>query len=311
MAENSRIEWTDATWNPTTGCTKISPGCAHCYIDRTPPFRMAGRRFEKGHIPLQFHEDRLGTPFRWKKPRRVFVNSLSDLFHADVPDEFIDRVFAVMALSSQHTFQVLTKRPERMGAYFRDFFASRIFQAMEEIHPGWNILGFGSPEHGRCVPVPIPNVWLGVSVENRQHGLPRIDVLRTVPAALRFLSIEPLLEDLGTVNLVGIHWVVLGGESGHDARPMNLAWARSLLQQCRAAGVPAFFKQLGSRPYETTTSAWPNGYPHGDGSVKLVGDGHGKYYVQGLRDRKGGGDPAEWPADLRVRQSPAAQGARR
>lgn len=196
MSQDSSIEWTDATWNPTTGCSKISPGCANCYIERTPPFRMAGRKFVNGKIPLQMHEDRLDYPLRWKKPRLVFVNSLSDLFHKEVPDAIIDQTFAVMALCPQHTFQVLTKRPERMATYLLDkHCAWRHWKAGEAIRPGEN----GSPGlESPCY----PNVLLGVSVENRKHGLPRIEHLCRTPAAVRWLSIEPLLEDLGRVDLL-------------------------------------------------------------------------------------------------------------
>jgi len=256
MADHSAIEWTDATWNPTTGCTKISPGCAHCYIERTPAFRIAGRRFVDGHIPLQLHANRIDQPRHWQKPRRVFVNSLSDLFHEDVPQLTVDQVFNVMCDTPQHTYQILTKRPERMLA---------MVNAWHD-HSGEGTLS---------------NVWLGVSVENRRWKS-RIDVLRQVPAAVLFLSCEPLLEDLGALDLTGIDWVIVGGESGPKSRDCAVEWVRSVRWQCHDARVPCFVKQLGRQP--------------------RINDG---VYLN-LHDKKGG-DVDEWPHDLRVRQYPEAR----
>ena len=218
MAERSSIEWTEATWNPVTGCTKISPGCQHCYAETfAERWRgVPGHPYEQG-FDLKLWSDRLETPLRWKKPRLVFVNSMSDLFHERVPDEFIAEVFRVMARASWHTFQVLTKRASRMAEWHRD-------------HSDYRM---------------IPNIWLGVSVEDRRFGLPRIPLLRRVESAIRFLSVEPLLEDLGPVNLAGIDWVIVGGESGPGARPMEKPWVVSLRDQCRKAGIPFFFKQWG------------------------------------------------------------------
>lgn len=218
MADRSSIEWTEATWNPVTGCTKISPGCKHCYAETfAERWRgVPGHPYEQG-FDLKLWSDRLETPLRWKKPRLVFVNSMSDLFHERVPDEFIAEVFRVMARASWHTFQVLTKRASRMAEWHRD-------------HSDYRM---------------IPNIWLGVSVEDRRFGLPRIPLLRTVESAIRFLSIEPLLEDLGPVNLAGIDWVIVGGESGPGARPMEKPWVVSVRDQCRKARVPFFFKQWG------------------------------------------------------------------
>jgi protein gp37 len=213
MSNHSAIEWTDATWNPTTGCTKVSPGCAHCYIERTPSFRIAGRRFVKGVIPVLLHENRLEQPLHWRTPRRVFVNSMSDLFHDDIPDSFIVRVFETMRRAHWHQFQVLTKRSARL----RDL-ASRL-------------------------PWP-PNVWQGVSVENAAH-VHRIADLRAVPAAVRFLSIEPLLGPLPNLPLTGVGWVIVGGESGPARRPVRAEWVCNIHDQCIAAGVPFFFKQWG------------------------------------------------------------------
>jgi protein gp37 len=219
MSDHSRIEWTDASWNPVRGCTKVSPGCAHCYAETfAERFRgVAGHPYEQG-FDLRLVPEKLAEPLRWRSPRRVFVNSMSDLFHADVSDEYICSVARVMEAANWHTYQVLTKRSERM----RD------------------LLSAGLDFAGK-----FPHVWWGVSVENRRHGLPRIDHLRATSAAVRFLSVEPLLEDLGMVNLQGISWVIVGGESGHGARPLNPDWVRSIRDQCGTAGVPFFFKQWG------------------------------------------------------------------
>jgi protein gp37 len=251
VGDKSGIEWTEATWNPVTGCTKVSPACANCYIARTPPFRMHGRQFVKGHIPLEFHENRLDQPLRWRKPRRIFVNSLSDLFHEDVPDLFIDRVFAVMALCRQHTFQVLTKRPARMRGYFDR--PGKHADVAVEVFKRFTVLR-EAERHSRAVPWPLPNVWLGVSVENQHFADERIPLLLQTPAAVRFLSCEPLLGpiDLALTRLrvcrnedPPLDWVIAGGESGHGARPMYPEWARAIRDQCVAAGVPFFFKQWG------------------------------------------------------------------
>jgi protein gp37 len=219
MSDHSKIEWTDATWNPVRGCTKISPGCAHCYAETfAERFRgVPGHPYEQG-FDLRLVPEKLAEPLRWSTPKMVFVNSMSDLFHEDVPDEYIVRVVRVMELANWHTYQVLTKRSERM----RDLLASTLRFAAEHRH-----------------------IWWGVSVENRKHGLPRIEHLRAAPAAMRFLSVEPLLEDLGQINLHGIHWVIVGGESGHGARRMSKAWVVSIRDQCQEADVPFFFKQWG------------------------------------------------------------------
>jgi protein gp37 len=219
MSDRSTIEWTDATWNPVRGCTKISPGCAHCYAETfAERFRgVPGHPYEQG-FDLRLVPEKLAEPFKWPSRRRVFVNSMSDLFHEGVPDEYILRVAEVMKAANWHTFQVLTKRSERMAELLR----TKLRFAAE-----------------------LPHIWWGVSVENRKHGLPRIDHLRTAPAVVRFLSVEPLLEDLGVIDLNGIHWVIVGGESGHGARPMHADWVRSVRDQCQAAGVMFFFKQWG------------------------------------------------------------------
>jgi protein gp37 len=219
MSDKSKIEWTDATWNPVRGCTKISPGCKHCYAEVfAERFRgVPGHPYEHG-FDLRLVPEKLEEPLKWKSPRLVFVNSMSDLFHPGVPDNYIVRVAEVMQQADWHTFQVLTKRSERM----RDLLNSKLRTAAQCGH-----------------------IWWGVSVENRKHGLPRIEHLRAADAAVRFLSIEPLLEDLGRVTLSGIHWVIVGGESGHGARPMQKEWVISLKNQCRKARVPFFFKQWG------------------------------------------------------------------
>lgn len=210
---STAIEWTDETWNPTTGCTKVSPGCAHCYIERTPAFRIAGRRFVRGHIPVLQHEDRLEQPLRWRQPRRIFVNSMSDIFHDDIPDSFIARVFNAMVRAHWHQFQVLTKRSARLR------------------------------ELAHRLPWP-GNVWQGVSVENAAHVY-RVADLQAVPAAVRFLSIEPLLGPIPRLPLEGIHWVIVGGESGPERRPVQPEWVRDIQRLCREAGTSFFFKQWG------------------------------------------------------------------
>jgi protein gp37 len=219
MSDNSRIEWTDATWNPVRGCSKVSPGCAHCYAETfAERFRgVPGHPFEFG-FDLRLVPEKLGEPLRWASSRRIFVNSMSDLFHEGVPDEYIVKIGSVMRMANWHVYQVLTKRAERMTQLLR----SELREAAGQSH-----------------------IWWGVSVENRRVGVPRIELLRSAPAAVRFLSIEPLLEDLGDVNLEGIDWVIVGGESGPHARPMDPGWVRSIRDQCVDADVPFFFKQWG------------------------------------------------------------------
>ncbi|HMG73680.1 MAG TPA: phage Gp37/Gp68 family protein [Pyrinomonadaceae bacterium] len=214
MATNSKIEWTEMTWNPVTGCSKISQGCKYCYAERMAARlkAMGVKHYENG-FEVALHEDSLEIPFRWKKPRVVFVNSMSDLFHESVPLEFIQRVFDTMTRCPQHTFQILTKRSKRLR------------------------------EVATSLPWPA-NVWMGVSVED-QHVLFRIEDLKCVPAAVRFLSCEPLIGPLNNLSLNGIHWVIVGGESGPGARPMKEEWVHSILNQCRTRHVPFFFKQWG------------------------------------------------------------------
>lgn len=219
MSTNTKIEWTDATWNPVRGCTKISPGCAHCYAETfAERFRgVPGHPYERG-FDLRLVPEKLTEPITWSKQRMVFVNSMSDLFHNDVPDGYIELVARVMAAADWHIFQVLTKRGERL----RELLKSKLRFAAK-----------------------LPHIWWGVSVENRRHGMPRIEQLREARPAIAFLSIEPLLEDLGTINLRGIDWVIVGGESGHGARPMLADWVINIRAQCSKANVPFFFKQWG------------------------------------------------------------------
>jgi protein gp37 len=294
MADNTHIEWTDATWNPVTGCSLVSEGCRHCYAARLAATRLKDHPSRAGLARLnaageakftgevRFNADWLDQPLRWRKPRRIFVAAHGDLFHEAVPDEWIDRVFAVMALCPQHTFQVLTKRPERMREYLnwpqRPYriasTALDIGRHLPDGHPGWAADRWKpSPIRDCTAPAtwPLPHVWLGTSVEDQETADTRIPHLLATPAAVRFLSVEPLL---GPVDLNNIHssqgeyidalwceetseddplfggatidWVIVGGESGPAARPMHPDWARSLRDQCAAADVPFFFKQWGA-----------------------------------------------------------------
>lgn len=353
------IQWTHvpgyigATWNPTTGCTRVSPGCDHCYAfelhdQRFRSNRQVARAFydtvtdrpesfptpvemvawARGHgAPLPFPpqydlpfsavqvlgEDRLTAPLRKRKPHAYFVDSMADLFHEDVPDEAIDRVFAVMALAPHHLFMILTKRPERMREYLS--YADRDEAIGWAAHGMWEDTG-GAYEvanalihpgiHGSKSVWPLPNVWLGFSAENQAAFDERAPLAVATPAAKHFVSLEPLLgpvefsnvggrsdavQQLGRPALAGIDWAIVGGESGRHARPFDLAWARSVVEQCRAAGVAAFVKQLGSRPVETVAEEFPSpGRYTREATIRLK--------------HNHGGNPAEWPEDLRVRQFP-------
>ena len=267
MSASTKIEWTGATWNPVTGCAKVSPGCKHCYAESYWPRLQhlpaySGRAF----TDVRCHADRLDQPLRWKNPRRIFVNSMSDLFHPDVPDDFIDKVFAVMAIEKTHVFQVLTKRPKRMRAYFESLRYGR-----DADDRGYKVIAWADAQFGITsrqvdligqTPKGLQNVWLGVSVEDQATAGERIPLLLQTPAAVRWVSAEPLL---GPVTLcldrlrewnvlavqngqpwaaVSIDWVVVGCESGPKARPMNPDWARSLRAQCAAEGVAFFMKQI-------------------------------------------------------------------
>lgn len=242
MSDGTKIEWTDATWNPITGCKVVSPGCTNCYAMKLAGTRMRNHPSRAGltidgkagpvwNGQVRFNIQWLADPLRWKRPRRIFVCAHGDLFYEGVPDWWIDRVFETMGIADYngrgHDFQVLTKRADRMRAYMSARAAT-----------GWN-----KPSMATSV-FPPRNAWLGVSVEGRGQK-ERIDMLRNTPAAVRFLSLEPLLEPLGRLNLDGIHWVIVGGESGPAARPMHPDWVRAVRDQCRDAGVAFFFKQWG------------------------------------------------------------------
>lgn len=219
LSEHSRIEWTEATWNPVRGCVKVSPGCKHCYAETfAERFRdVPGHPYEEGFTP-RLVPNKLLEPIRWAGPKTVFVNSMSDLFQEAVPDEYISIVATVMLRANWHTYQVLTKRAERL----RHLLSTTLREAADAKH-----------------------IWWGVSAEDRKFGIPRITSLRWAPARVRFLSIEPLLEDLGPINLDGIDWVIVGGESGPGARHMEPEWVISIQRQCARARVPFFFKQWG------------------------------------------------------------------
>jgi protein gp37 len=219
MSQTSTIEWTDATWNPVRGCTKISPGCKHCYAEVfAERFRGVPRHPYEYGFDLRLVPEKLAEPLRWRRSKMIFVNSMSDLFHEDVPDSYIEAVADVMSHATWHVFQVLTKRASRLESLLN----GRLKKAAS-----------------------LPHIWWGVSVENRRFGLPRIACLRRSRATVKFLSIEPLLESLGEISFAGLQWCIVGGESGHGARPMKVEWVRDLRDRCESAGVPFFFKQWG------------------------------------------------------------------
>lgn len=302
MGQSSKIEWTESTWNPVRGCSRVSEGCRHCYAERLAsrfsdvgqPFHQFVRTHTNGEPQwtgkVDLIEEHLKDPIRWRKPRRVFVNSMSDLFHENLSDEAIDRVFAVMALCPQHTFQVLTKRPERMLEWATRTRGNHCVEALN--------IGRGNVRSGSWID-PLENVWLGVSVEDQKTANERIPLLLSTPAAVRFVSYEPAL---GPVNfqqsaasyycdktviqefkpLLGVDWIIVGGESGPGARRFDIAWARNTVAECKEARVSCFIKQVGSVPIERG-ELWR--------------------HEPKLRDRKGG-DWTEWPEDIRVRQYP-------
>lgn len=346
--DKTKIQWTDATWNPLRGCSRVSAGCMNCYAEKQAARfsyngvgHHAGSSDTEEKAPGQYNglirdgkwngqvrliEDRLLDPLRWKKPRKIFVNSMSDLFHENIPDEWIDRIFAVMALAPQHTFQVLTKRPERMMEYLQrlccdEFYYERLICELENLNL-----------EDRCEwlseqSVPFANVWLGVSVEDQKSAEERIPLLLQTPAAIRFVSYEPALGPVdfsyhgakglavyreaetvreqvgsgrypwqifnrpgrGMVRFGGsqLDWIIVGGESGSGARRFDPAWARSVVRQCKTASVPVFVKQMGS---DAQTSH------------ETLAPGEDPYWTKFL-NRKGD-DPAQWPEDLRVREFP-------
>lgn len=304
MADHTAISWAEATWSPVSGCTRVSPGCDRCYIERTPPFRKAHRRFD-GDGPgsttgVILHPERLEIPLHWRKPRRVFVCSMADLFHDEVPDEYIARVWAIMALAPQHTFQVLTKRPARM----RSLLTSREWREGVQNHIAW----YENPAEESLMTWarwPLRNVWLGVTAENQQWADIRLPALLDTPAAVRWVSAEPLLGpiDLSRLSaakvkddmvydavrgLYGVpgywkaamhsrlDWVVTGGESGPGARPAHPDWFRAIRDQCQAAGVAYHHKQNG----EWVPESW---WIHGNNApvAFLSIDGHVRHLVNG------------------------------
>lgn len=319
MMTKSKIEWTDRTWNPTVGCARVSPGCEHCYAETMaarcvsmsaaqgresvylPVVDVARRRWNRTCVTVP---ERLEDPLRWKKPAMVFVNSMSDLFHDDVPFEFIAAVFGIAAATPRHTYQILTKRPERMREFFRWIEHEAYVQELDTADVCTSMMKLGVGAEVRTWP--LPNVHLGVSVEDQARAEERIPVLLECPAELRFLSCEPLLGPVDIAECLddeyaprdhggamaeehgpSIGWVIVGGESGPGARDCEVAWVRSIVDQCKAADVPVFVKQLGARPV-----------------VQRFGTSRDQLVVSlKLKSRKGA-DPSEWPADLRVQEMP-------
>lgn len=323
MPQESKIEWCTDTWNPIRGCSIVSPGCEHCYAMKTAArFSGVGGTYEgltkkTSRGPVWTGEVReiphkLEDPLHWKKPRRVFVNSMSDLFHEDVSDDFLDEVFAVMALAPQHTFQILTKRADRMRDYASGNRTADEFCRLNEgarTITGKPIAILPTQKYGMVTGGwPLPNAWLGVSVEDQQRADERIPHLLETPAAVRFLSCEPLLgpvdleEHLGPIDPCPgwpagspeISWVIVGGESGPKARPCEVEWLRDIRQQCNAASVPLFVKQVGANYVDA-----PNGIC---GAQTRYPSEAGRPFAR-LKNRKGG-DMEEWPEDLRVREFP-------
>ena len=212
----TKIEWTEETWNPSVGCTKVSAGCKYCYAEvMAKRLQAMGVKGYENGFEFTILPERLEQPLKKKKPTKFFVNSMSDLFHEQMPNDFLDKIFKIIEQTPQHIYQILTKREKRMAEYFTDKF-------------------------------PPKNVWLGVTVEDKKSGLPRIEKLRDIPATIKFLSMEPLLEDLGEINLTGIDWVIVGGESGPNARPMKEKWVLNIKRQCEKSSIPFFFKQWGT-----------------------------------------------------------------
>jgi protein gp37 len=355
MSQGSNIEWTESTWNPVVGCSRVSAGCDHCYavgMTRRLEAMAVSHRVHQGkgrrkhYVGLTVQQkpeaiaggigvggyhfngkvrgvpEALGIPLGWKKPRRIFVNSMSDLFHEGVPFEFIDRVFAVMALCPQHTFQVLTKRPERMAEYLNDDDRGALIRAaleeFEDLQTATDRLGDAVFDYDVpltdssycCVRLPPTNAWLGTSVEDQVSADERIPHLRQCPAAVRFLSAEPLL---GAMDLTGpiatgqLHWVIVGGESGPGARSCNLAWIRGIVEQCKIGGVPCFVKQMGHvvdvpcYAGDPEDQRWATSRPMGWSHV--IHDEAKSLYRVTMPGK--GGDPETWPEGLRVRQYPA------
>lgn len=325
MSDKTGIQWCDATWNPVRGCSMVSPGCTNCYamtmaarFDRPGMWGEGLTRNGRWNGRVVPQPDKLGDPLRWRKPRRIFVNSTSDLFHEDVPNKFIAAVFGVMSAAPQHTFQILTKRAERMERWFRA--VSAVSLGYGDMSRGGSLFSAENAS-GRTLDAPtigawpLPNVWLGVSVEDQERADERIPHLLRTPAAVRFLSCEPLLglidlEDIGDVikrdalavdteaDSIGgeehaLSWVIVGGESGRNARPCDVAWIRDIVGQCREAGVACFTKQLGARPLWRNIADMPidvyRAWDAQRAGEPFPEDG----VVAPLRDSHGG-DPAEW-----------------
>jgi protein gp37 len=278
MADNSAIEWTDTTWNPSTGCDRISAGCDNCYaLTLAKRLKaMGSAKYQTDGNPvtsgpgfgLAIHPDTLTDPLHWRDPRKVFVNSMSDLFHAKVPREFVAQVFAVMAQTPRHTYQCLTKRPERMARMLGEECTCGVPHTLMEHRLGRSL--------------PLDNCWLGTSIELDKHT-DRADALRSTPAAVRFISAEPLLGPLPSLDLTGIDWLIIGGESGPGSRALDLGWVRELIAMARDAGTAVFVKQLGS--------IWARDSHVGGQAVSRTDSKGGKW--------------ENWPTDLRIREYPA------
>lgn len=334
----TKIEWTEKTWNPLAGCTPVSAGCAHCYA-----IPQARRLAAMGHAKYQgvtratdgrvvwtgrinLDEEALMLPLRVRRPTMWFVNSMSDLFHPDVPFDFVDRVFSVMACCPRHTFQVLTKRPERLVEFLTRESVSAGYP--DQVRAAWYdaVPGDGAErkrlKNSMCRDYPLPNVWLGTSAENQETANERLERLAGIDAAVKFASLEPLL---GPVDLDeawcewwqsnGLGWVIVGGESGPRARPCDVDWIRAIVRRCRACAVPCFVKQVGARPTRrrfdsdgTDRAAWyrfcvVERWP--DGTVTEIENPNQLDELWTIRPRDPkGGRPAEWPEDLRVREFP-------
>lgn len=337
MSDQTSIAWTSATWNPVRGCAPVSPGCANCYAARMASrFAGPGQPYQglasggRWYGAARFVPEMLDLPLRWRKPRRVFVNSMSDLFHDDITDAQIAAVFGVMAAAPQHTFQILTKRPARMVEWFRwigravgtDATTGERVAVATDPFIGCEIC---AARHARIPPKqidhprawPLHNVWIGVSAEDQARADERIPLLLQTPAAVRFVSCEPLLGEVRFVGPAGagrIDWVIVGGESGPRARPCSVSWVRSIVGQCKTAGVPVFIKQLGANAIDSSLrDVWCHGehhYTRAPGDPLLAeATGRPGYEVTDhrlsrlLRDPSGA-DPSEWPSDLRVRDWP-------
>jgi protein gp37 len=338
MGDRTLISWAIATWNPVRGCSRVSAGCQHCYAERQAIRQAGPGQAYEGLVrssasgprwtgELAVNWDGIDQPLRWRRPRRIFVNSMSDLFHEKLSDKAIDRVFAVMLAADWHDFLVLTKRPERARAYLTTADRSERIQAVVDAELRANRRLGGGPDRRATMiagrRLPLPNVWIGASVEDQRSADERVPILLDTPAAVRWLSVEPLLgpvelqdEDTSylrgiALDLVadpigtpGLDWIVVGGESGPGARPCRVSWIRDLVRQCDAADVPVFVKQLGAVPFEDQdASEWPAAWPeHVECRLAEPAPAHEAY---GLRSRKGE-DPSEWPSDLRRRELPAA-----